>query len=57
MTRDQKIYYYQNLLLLSAIPFIAVLLNSIDLPLPKERKCLVYHENAPTYDLRCELEW
>ena len=62
MTRDQRVYYYQSLaLLFGMIPFLVVayyhfdLKDYIDMPVPK--KCAVYHENAPTYDLRCQEEY
>ena len=56
MTRDERVYYYQNLLILAAIPFIIVLLKEVDERYdftPQEpRQCSVIHHNAP-YHLRC----
>lgn len=57
MTRDERIYHYQNLLLLSVIPFIVVALDQIsmriDVELPEGRECKVFHENAPLH-LKCQ---
>jgi len=56
MTRDERVYYYQNLLILAAIPFIIVLLKEIDerydFTLREPPKCSAIHHNAP-YDRRC----
>lgn len=57
MTRDQKIYYYQNLLMLGFIPIIVALIHTIDFWETNERsKCVVVHANVPHWKGRCELE-
>lgn len=54
MTRDQLVHHYQNLLLLSAIPFILVFMHTLDFNY-EVRKCDVVHENAPKPELICEI--
>jgi len=59
MTRDQLINHKQNLLLLAAIPFCVVAINSINWdflrinPELQKRECVVYHQNAPVH-LKCQ---
>jgi hypothetical protein len=50
MTRDERVYYYQSLLMVAAIPFALVLWQSFFQPkidILSEQKCAVYHENGP----------
>lgn len=57
MTRNQRVTYYENLLLLCAIPFIVVALNEISnrvsFELPKPQQCDIFHEQAPIH-LKCQ---
>ena len=57
MTRDERVYHYQNLLILCTIPFIVVALHQIsmrvDIKLPEPRECKVFHEHAPIH-LKCQ---
>jgi hypothetical protein len=51
----------KRLLILGYLPFVVVLVNSIDWgflrlnPELKKRECVVYHENAPVH-LKCQTE-
>ena len=56
MTRNERVFHYQNLLLLGYIPFAVVginmLLERYPLPEANPRKCDVIHENID-YHRRC----
>ena len=56
MTRDEKVYYYQNLVMLSFIFIAVAMTHTWDFYEATENRwerCSVIHQNAPQH-LKCE---